>query len=102
MHFSSWDSSGSASFCSGPICAYASPVADRVQRGPAVPAIGRESVTAQVSVALKAVCLGYDFRHSLGSTVIRHADSREVMEWMGHADLIIRRSKVRVQPAHPL
>jgi hypothetical protein len=28
---------------------------------------------------------------TFGSTVIRHADSREVMEWMGHADLATTR-----------
>lgn len=45
---------------------------------------------------LKAAGLREDFRfhnlrHTFGSTVIRHADSREVMEWMGHADLTTTR-----------
>lgn len=46
--------------------------------------------------ALKAADLREDFRfhnlrHTFGSTVIRHADSREVMEWMGHTDLATTR-----------
>jgi site-specific recombinase XerD len=28
-----------------------------------------------------------NLRHAFGSTVIRKADSREVMDWMSHADL---------------
>jgi len=46
--------------------------------------------------ALRAAGLREDFRFHIlrdtfGSTVIRHADSREVMEWMGHADLTTTR-----------
>jgi integrase len=33
----------------------------------------------------------HNLRHTFGSTVIRHADSREVMEWMGHVDLATTR-----------
>ncbi len=33
----------------------------------------------------------HNLRHTFGSTVIRYADSREVMEWMGHADLATTR-----------
>ena len=29
----------------------------------------------------------HDLRHTFGSHAIRNADSREVMEWMGHQDL---------------
>jgi len=44
-----------------------------------------------VSSALKKAGLHelrfHDLRHTFGSHAIRTADSREVMEWMGHRDL---------------
>jgi len=54
--------------------------------------LGYKSLKERYRAALRAAGLREDFRfhnlrHTFGSTVIRHADSREVMEWMGHADL---------------
>ena len=54
--------------------------------------LGSKSLRQRYHAALKAAGLreGFRFhnlRHTFGSTVIRKADSREVMEWMGHADL---------------
>ncbi|HEY2714935.1 MAG TPA: site-specific integrase [Solirubrobacterales bacterium] len=54
--------------------------------------LGSKSLRKRYSAALRAAGLREDFRfhnlrHTFGSTVIRYADSREVMEWMGHADL---------------
>ena len=58
--------------------------------------LGPKSLRGRYRAALKAAGLREDFRfhnlrHTFGSTVIRHADSREVMEWMGHADLATTR-----------
>jgi len=58
--------------------------------------LGYKSLKDRYRGALKAAGLQEDFRfhnlrHTFGSTVIRHADSREVMEWMGHADLTTTR-----------
>lgn len=58
--------------------------------------LGYRSLKVRYRGALKAAGLREDFRfhnlrHTFGSTVIRHADSREVMEWMGHADLTTTR-----------
>lgn len=58
--------------------------------------LGYKSLKERYRAALKAAELREDFRfhnlrHTFGSTVIRHADSREVMEWMGHADLTTTR-----------
>lgn len=58
--------------------------------------VGYKSLKERYRVALRAAGLREDFRfhnlrHTFGSTVIRHADSREVMEWMGHADLTTTR-----------
>ena len=58
--------------------------------------LGYKSLKDRYRAALKAAGLREDFRfhnlrHTFGSTVIRHADSREVMEWMGHADLATTR-----------
>jgi integrase len=58
--------------------------------------LGYKSLKARYRAALKGAGLRQDFRfhnlrHTFGSTVIRHADSREVMEWMGHADLATTR-----------
>lgn len=58
--------------------------------------VGYKSLKERYRAALKAADLRQEFRfhnlrHTFGSTVIRHADSREVMEWMGHADLTTTR-----------
>lgn len=58
--------------------------------------LGYKNLKERYRAALKAAGLREDFRfhnlrHTFGSTVIRHADSREVMEWMGHADLTTTR-----------
>jgi integrase len=58
--------------------------------------VGYKALKARYRAALRAADLREDFRfhnlrHTFGSTVIRHADSREVMEWMGHADLTTTR-----------
>lgn len=58
--------------------------------------LGYKSLKDRYRAALRAADLAEDFRfhnlrHTFGSTVIRHADSREVMEWMGHADLATTR-----------
>jgi integrase len=58
--------------------------------------VGYKSLKERYRAALRAADLREDFRfhnlrHTFGSTVIRHADSREVMEWMGHADLTTTR-----------
>jgi integrase len=58
--------------------------------------LGYKSLKDRYRGALKAAGLRENFRfhnlrHTFGSTVIRHADSREVMEWMGHADLTTTR-----------
>jgi integrase len=58
--------------------------------------LGYKSLKERYRAALRAGGLREDFRfhnlrHTFGSTVIRHADSREVMEWMGHADLTTTR-----------
>ncbi|HEX5762834.1 MAG TPA: tyrosine-type recombinase/integrase [Solirubrobacterales bacterium] len=58
--------------------------------------VGYKSLKERYRAALTAAGLreGFRFhnlRHTFGSTVIRHADSREVMEWMGHADLTTTR-----------
>ena len=58
--------------------------------------VGYKSLKERYRAALKAAGLREDFRfhnlrHTFGSTVIRYADSREVMEWMGHADLTTTR-----------
>jgi integrase len=58
--------------------------------------VGYKSLKERYRAVLRAANLREDFRfhnlrHTFGSTVIRHADSREVMEWMGHADLATTR-----------
>jgi integrase len=54
--------------------------------------LGYKSLKRRYREALRAAGLpeGFRFhnlRHTFGTTVIRNADAREVMEWMGHADL---------------
>ncbi|HEX3608737.1 MAG TPA: site-specific integrase [Solirubrobacterales bacterium] len=58
--------------------------------------VGYKALKERYRAALRSAGLREDFRfhnlrHTFGSTVIRHADSREVMEWMGHADLTTTR-----------
>jgi integrase len=58
--------------------------------------VGSKALKERYRAALRAAGVREDFRfhnlrHTFGSTVIRHADSREVMEWMGHADLTTTR-----------
>jgi len=58
--------------------------------------LGYKSLKERYRGALRSAGLREDFRfhnlrHTFGSTVIRFADSREVMEWMGHADLATTR-----------
>jgi integrase len=58
--------------------------------------VGYKALKERYRAALQGADLREDFRfhnlrHTFGSTVIRHADSREVMEWMGHADLTTTR-----------
>ena len=54
--------------------------------------LGYKSLKRRYREGLRVAGLREDFRfhnlrHTFGSTVIRFADAREVMEWMGHADL---------------
>jgi integrase len=58
--------------------------------------LGYKALKSRYRDALTRADLRRDFkfhnlRHTFGSTVIRYADSREVMEWMGHADLMTTR-----------
>jgi integrase len=58
--------------------------------------LGYKSLKNRYRDSLRAAGLPEDFRfhnlrHTFGSTVIRFADAREVMEWMGHADLATTR-----------
>jgi len=58
--------------------------------------VGYKSLKDRYRDALRRAGLREDFRfhnlrHTFDSTVIRYADSREVMEWMGHADLATTR-----------
>jgi integrase len=40
----------------------------------------------------------HDLRHTFGSHAIRNADSREVMEWMGHQDLATTQRYLQFKP----
>jgi integrase len=40
----------------------------------------------------------HDLRHTFGSHAIRMADSREVMEWMGHQDLATTQRYLQFKP----
>ena len=40
----------------------------------------------------------HDLRHTFGTHAIRHADPREVMEWMGHADLAMTQKYLAYKP----
>ena len=53
--------------------------------------LGYKTLRARYKKALKAAKLRelrfHDLRHTFGTHAIRAADPREVMEWMGHADI---------------
>jgi integrase len=54
--------------------------------------LGYKSLKRRYRTALRRAGLDegfrfHDLRHTFGSTVIRRADPREIMEWMGHAEL---------------
>ena len=40
----------------------------------------------------------HDLRHTFGTHAIQHADPREVMEWMGHADLATTQKYLAYKP----
>jgi len=40
----------------------------------------------------------HDLRHTFGTHAIRHADPREVMEWMGHSDLATTQQYLAYRP----
>jgi len=40
----------------------------------------------------------HDLRHTFGTHAIRNADSREVMEWMGHQDLATTQRYLQFKP----
>ncbi len=40
----------------------------------------------------------HDLRHTFGTHAIRNADPREVMEWMGHADLATTQKYLAYRP----
>lgn len=42
----------------------------------------------------------HDLRHTFGTHAIRAADSREVMEWMGHQDLATTQRYLQFKPRH--
>lgn len=42
----------------------------------------------------------HDLRHTFGTHAIRTADSREVMEWMGHEDIRTTQSYLQFKPKH--
>ena len=42
----------------------------------------------------------HDLRHTFGTHAIRTADSREVMEWMGHEDLRTTLIYLQYKPKH--
>jgi integrase len=42
----------------------------------------------------------HDLRHTFGTHAIRVADSREVMEWMGHQDLATTQRYLQFKPRH--
>jgi integrase len=53
--------------------------------------LGYKTLRARYKKALKTAKLRelrfHDLRHTFGTHAIRAADPREVMEWMGHADI---------------
>jgi integrase len=42
----------------------------------------------------------HDLRHTFGTHAIRTADSREVMEWMGHEDIRTTQAYLQFKPKH--
>ena len=58
-----------------------------VQGGHVMPSKLRELYKRAINEAGLRVLRFHDLRHTFGTHTIRTADSREVMEWMGHQDL---------------
>ena len=61
-----------------------------------------KSLSARYKAALERAELRrlrfHDLRHTFGTHAIRHADPREVMEWMGHADLTTTQKYLAYKP----
>lgn len=64
--------------------------------------LGYRSLTRRYKEALARAKLRplrfRDLRHTFGTHAIRHADPREVMEWMGHADLATTQKYLAYKP----
>jgi integrase len=63
---------------------------------------GYKSLSARYKAALAKAELRqlrfHDLRHTFGTHAIRHADPREVMEWMGHTDLATTQKYLAYKP----
>ena len=64
--------------------------------------LGYQSLTRRYKESLTRAELRslrfHDLRHTFGTHAIRHADPREVMEWMGHADLATTQKYLAYKP----
>ena len=64
--------------------------------------LGYKSLSQRYKEALSRTGLSelrfHDLRHTFGTHAIRHADPREVMEWMGHADLATTQKYLAYKP----
>jgi integrase len=64
--------------------------------------LGYKSLSARYKATLVKAELRqlrfHDLRHTFGTHAIRHADPREVMEWMGHADLATTQKYLAYKP----
>jgi integrase len=64
--------------------------------------LGYKSLSRRYKEALERAELRelrfHDLRHTFGTHAIRHADPREVMEWMGHADLATTQKYLAYKP----
>ena len=64
--------------------------------------LGYKSLSQRYKVALSRAELRqlrfHDLRHTFGTHAIRHADPREVMEWIGHADLATTQKYLAYKP----
>jgi integrase len=64
--------------------------------------LGYKSLSDQYKASLSRAKLRplrfHDLRHTFGTHAIRHADPREVMEWMGHADLATTQKYLAYRP----
>jgi len=64
--------------------------------------LGVKSLRDRYKTALAAAHLRklrfHDLRHTFGTHAIRHADPREVMEWMGHSDLATTQKYLAYKP----